>query len=66
MKIIVNPDKEVVKEVREGLKRTGGFCPCRVARTEDTKCLCKDFREQQTEGECYCGLYVKVEDCKNV
>ncbi len=62
MKIIVNPDKEVVKEVREGLKRTGGYCPCRVTRNEDTKCLCKDFKEQNVEGECYCGLYVKIKD----
>jgi ferredoxin-thioredoxin reductase catalytic subunit len=60
MRIIVNPDKEVVKEVREGLKRTGGYCPCRVAKNEDTKCLCKEFREQTCEGECYCGLYIKV------
>lgn len=62
MKIVVNSDKELVKEVRAGLKRTGGYCPCRVARTEDTKCLCKDFRDQSNEGECYCGLYIKVND----
>jgi ferredoxin-thioredoxin reductase catalytic subunit len=60
MKIIVNPDTVLVKEVREGLKRTGGYCPCRVVKNEDTKCLCKEFREQTEEGECYCGLYIKV------
>ena len=60
MRIILNPDKEVVQEVREGLLRTGGYCPCRVARTPDTKCLCKEFKEQTEEGECYCGLYIKV------
>lgn len=62
MKIIVNPDKLLVKEVREGLKRTGGYCPCRVIKNEDTKCLCKEFREQDIPGECYCGLYIKVEE----
>jgi ferredoxin-thioredoxin reductase catalytic subunit len=62
MKIIINSDKELVKDVREGLWRTGGFCPCRVAQTEDTRCMCKDFREQSTEGECYCGLFIKVKD----
>lgn len=64
MKIIINPDKAVVTEVREGLKRTGGYCPCRVVRNEDTKCLCKEFRDQMTKGilgECYCGLYKIVE-----
>lgn len=60
MRIILNPNKEVVQEVREGLLRTGGYCPCRVARTPDTKCLCKEFKEQTEEGECYCGLYIKV------
>ena len=62
MKIIVNPDTVLVQEVREGLKRTGGYCPCRLARNEDTKCLCKEFREQDTPGECYCGLYIKVKE----
>ena len=29
MKIKLNPDQEVVNTIREGLKRTGGYCPCR-------------------------------------
>ena len=62
MKIVVNSDKELVKEVREGLKRTGGYCPCRIVRNPDTKCMCKDFIENTEEGECYCGLYIKVKD----
>lgn len=62
MKIITNPDKVLVKEVREGLKRTGGYCPCRVVKNEDTKCMCKDFLEYTEEGECYCGLYIKIKD----
>lgn len=63
MKIILNPDKEIVSAVREGLKRTGGYCPCRLERTEDTKCICKEFRHQQAdpdfEGFCHCYLYYK-------
>lgn len=62
MKIIVNSDKELVKEVREGLKRTGGYCPCRVVKNSDTKCMCKDFLESTEEGECYCGLYIKIKE----
>ena len=34
MKIKLNPDQEIVNTIREGLKRTGGYCPCRVERTE--------------------------------
>ena len=38
MKITLNPDKEVVKVIKEGLKRTGGYCPCIREQSEDTKC----------------------------
>ena len=62
-KIILSPEKEVVKTVREGLKRTGGYCPCKLVRNEDTKCMCKEFREQIAdpgfEGFCHCLLYYK-------
>ena len=30
MKIKLNSDQEVVDTIREGLKRTSGYCPCRV------------------------------------
>jgi len=63
MKITLNPDKEVVKTVKEGLKRTGGYCPCVLQQTEDTKCMCKEFKEQikdpDFEGFCHCMLYYK-------
>lgn len=62
----LNPDKEVVKTVKEGLKRTGGYCPCRIQRTEDYKCVCREFREQiadpDFEGFCHCMLYYKSKD----
>ena len=63
MKIRLNPDEETVKAVKEGLKRTGGYCPCIRVRNEDTKCMCKEFREQisdpEFEGFCHCMLYYK-------
>ena len=40
MAVRLNDDKELVKTIREGLKRTGGYCPCRLERTEDNKCIC--------------------------
>jgi ferredoxin-thioredoxin reductase catalytic subunit len=59
----LNENKEVVNTIREGLKRTGGYCPCRRTRTEDTKCMCKEFRDQiadpNFEGYCHCMLYYK-------
>lgn len=60
MKIIVNSDAEVVKTIREGLQRTGGYCPCKVERTSENKCICHEFLEQKI-GLCHCGLYEKVE-----
>lgn len=63
MAVTLNPDKETVKAVREGLRRKDGYCPCRFERTEDNKCMCKEFRDQikdpDFEGFCHCMLYYK-------
>ena len=40
-RIRLNEDPEVVKTVREGLAARGGYCPCRVERTEEYKCICQ-------------------------
>lgn len=61
MHIKVSDNKEVVEEVRKKLKENSGYCPCKLFKNEDTKCICKEFREQTELGECHCGLYVKVE-----
>lgn len=60
MKIIVSKDKERVEYIRKALKENGGYCPCRLFKNEDTKCMCKEFREQES-GLCHCGLFEKVE-----
>lgn len=61
--VTLNPDKSVVENIKAGLKAKGGYCPCRRAQTEDTKCICKEFREQiadeNFEGYCHCMLYYK-------
>ena len=63
MKIRLNEDRDIVAAVKEGLKRTGGYCPCRIERTEDFKCMCREFKEQcndpDFEGYCHCMLYYK-------
>ena len=62
-KIMLNPDAEVVRAVKDGLKQTGGYCPCRILRTEENKCICEEFRRQMEdpdfEGFCHCMLYYK-------
>ena len=59
----LNEDQEMVKIIREGLKRTGGYCPCRMERTEENKCICQEFKAQiadpNFQGYCHCMLYYK-------
>lgn len=63
MAVRLNEDKETVRLIKEGLKAKGGYCPCRVQKTDDNKCICKEFREQiadpNFEGYCHCKLYYK-------
>lgn len=58
MKVKLNDDLALVQEVRNQLKDNDGYCPCRLEKTPDTKCMCKEFR-MQYEGVCHCGLFEK-------
>ncbi len=67
MKIKKNEDVELVEEVQRQLKETGNYCPCRIDRTPESKCMCKFFRDKVKEAkekgsteriECDCGLWV--------
>ncbi len=64
MKVELNKDGEVVKRIQEGLKRTGGYCPCKVGKRPENECMCEEFKSQiadpNFEGFCYCGLYYKT------
>ena len=63
MKIRYNENEVVVEKIRQGLLKKEGYCPCRLERTEDNRCMCKEFREQiadpDFEGFCHCMLYYK-------
>ena len=58
MKIIQNPNKDFVEQILKALKENSNYCPCKTEKTKDTKCICKEFREQK-DGWCHCGLYYK-------
>ena len=66
MAIKLNPDKEIVKTIKEGLEKTGGYCPCRIQRTPENKCICEEFKAQiadpDFEGFCHCMLYYKEKE----
>ena len=62
-KIRLNDDAAVVANIREGLKRTGGYRPCRREIKPEYKCICEEFKQQIQdpgfEGYCHCKLYYK-------
>ena len=62
MKIIKNPNKDIYEEITKAVEDNDGYCPCELMKTNDTKCICKMFREQKELGECHCGRYVKVDE----
>lgn len=61
LKIFPNPDKEVYESVTKEIKANDGYCCCRIVQNENTRCMCKDFKEQQVEGLCYCERFIKTE-----
>lgn len=58
MRITRNPNKDFVEQMLKALKENSNYCPCKIEKTKDTKCMCKEFREQK-DGWCHCGLYYK-------
>ena len=58
LKITYNQDKQIVDKILDALDTNNGYCPCKLEKNNDTKCMCKEFREQK-EGYCHCGLYIK-------
>lgn len=66
MAVRFNEDKEIVETIKEGLKKSGGYCPCRLEKTEENKCVCEEFKRQiadpDFEGYCHCMLYYKSRD----
>ena len=61
MQIKYNPDKEVVDSIQRSIRENGGYCPCQVEKTEDTRCMCTEFLNQALDpeftGYCRCMLY---------
>lgn len=66
MAIRLNEDKKTVERIREGLKIKEGYCPCRIGKKPEFKCMCEEFRAQiadpDFEGYCHCMLFYKSKD----
>lgn len=64
MKLHVNDNEMVVKNIRAALKENDGYCPCvyQSKGKPEYKCICRDFIENVQAGQtCHCGLYIKDE-----
>ena len=63
MVVSISDNPDIVFSIRASIKDNDGYCPCQTDKNEDTKCMCKDFRDKledpEFEGECFCGLYIK-------
>jgi hypothetical protein len=58
-RIKINPDKVKAAEISEKVKANGGFCPCRIEKIPENRCLCEQFKNRDSEGFCKCRLYYK-------
>ena len=56
--IKLNKNNPKTNDIIKAIKANDGYCPCRIEKTEETKCICKDF-QQQERGVCHCGLFIK-------
>ena len=66
MRVIKNPEwsEQQVREFEQKIKDNDGYCPCALAKTPDTKCMCSEFRKMiksKIPGTCHCGLHCLVE-----
>ena len=51
---------EIRPEIRANVEASSGYCPCAIYQNADTKCMCREFREQDEPGKCHCGRFEKV------
>lgn len=62
--ITESADKEHVEAIKKALKGNDGYCPCKIGKLPENKCMCQEFRDElkddSFEGVCHCGLYVKI------
>ena len=68
LKIILNPNEQIVKSIKKRLLVTNNMCPC-VPESEwndSKKCMCQDFKEQTITGPCCCNLYIKIESTEDI
>jgi len=52
-----------IGDIVNKIKLNDGYCPCRLEKTTDTLCMCKEFKDfikDKKLGDCHCGLYSTI------
>lgn len=60
--IFKNPSEEEYNEITEAVKLNDNYCPCLSYKNDDTKCMCKEFRDSKDTDFCHCGRFYKVKN----
>lgn len=53
---MLNPNKQYVDIIINGILQKNGHCPCRKTADDTTLCPCDEFIKK---GECKCNLFIK-------
>ena len=61
-----NPNEDALKEIVEAVDANEGYCPCALVKDDDTKCMCKEFRDNEDTDFCHCGRFYKVRDYETI
>lgn len=59
----LNSNRVLVMQIMRGVVAKGGYCPCKVQKTEENLCPCRDLYDK---GVCVCGLYVNKDERADV
>ena len=54
----LNPNRDYVEKIIDGIYRKDGHCPCQLKVDYTTLCPCDKFIH---EGKCCCKLYVPID-----
>lgn len=58
MKILVVPN---TYDIKKAIDENDGYCPCKLEKIPENKCICEDFLKSNKIGKCKCGRYEKIE-----
>lgn len=53
-RLILTKNEEKANKIIKAIYNNDGYCPCRITKSLDTKCPCKEMMENN---DCHCGLY---------